>query len=246
MKKLMLLSALAVVASGAFAKVVIKEDRHYVTPIEWGLASPLQLPFTVPYSAWRVWGLRFDAVLARSYDVYGLDAGLVGLTYDEFAGIQATAFNWVGGSAYGIQFGAAGNVTQGESAGVQLAIGANYAPEQYDGIQLAGLFNMNGIFRGVQAALVNSNSGVSSGLQLGLWNTADNEFTGGSIGFVNYSENMVGAQFGFINYAVQAGTGLQVGVFNAAGAYKGVQIGLLNVINDGERPYICPLVNARF
>ena len=49
MKKLLVLSALAVMASGAFAKTVIKEERHYVTPIEWGLASPLQLPCTVPY-----------------------------------------------------------------------------------------------------------------------------------------------------------------------------------------------------
>ncbi|MBQ8125674.1 MAG: hypothetical protein IJ173_07280 [Kiritimatiellae bacterium] len=246
MKKLMLLSALAVVASGAFAKVVIKEDRHYVTPIEWGIASPLQLPFTTPYSAWRVWGLRLDAVLARSLDVYGIDAGLVGLTYDTAAGLQATAFNWVGGGAYGIQAGAVGNVTQGESAGIQIAGGANYAPEQFDGIQLAGLFNMNGIFRGIQAAALNSNAGVSGGLQLGVWNIADNEFTGASLGCVNYAENMVGVQIGVLNYAVQSGEGLQVGVFNAAGTYTGLQIGVLNLINDGERPYIFPFANARF
>jgi hypothetical protein len=245
MKKLLVLSALAVMASGAFAKTVIKEERHYVTPIEWGLASPLQLPFTVPYSAWRVWGVRLDAVLARSYDVYGIDGGLVGLTYGDFAGIQAAAFNWVGDSAYGIQLGGVGNVAKGAAGGIQFAGLANYNPEAMVGIQAAGLFNANGVFYGLQIALGNVATG-GGGLQLGVWNRTDNEFTGGSLGLVNYAENMTGLQFGFINYAVQTGEGLQLGVFNAAGQFEGLQIGFLNLINDGETPYIFPFANARF
>ena len=246
MEKLLVLSALAVMASGAFAKTVIKEDRHYVTPIEWGLASPLQLPCTVPYSAWRVCGIRLDAVLARSYDVYGLDAGVVGLTYDDFAGIQAAAFNWVGGDAYGIQLAGVGNVVQGEAVGIQAALGANYNPGEMMGVQAGGLFNLNGALAGLQLGTVNVTTGVGVGLQLGVWNQADSEFTGGSIGLVNYAENAVGVQIGFVNYAVQTGEGLQLGVFNAAGKYEGLQIGLFNLINDGETPYILPLANARF
>jgi hypothetical protein len=245
MKKLLVLSALAVMASGAFAKTVINEERHDVTPIEWGLASPLQLPCTVPYSAWRVWGVRFDAVLARSLDVYGIDGGLVGLTYRDFAGIQAAAFNWVGDSAYGIQFGAFGNVAKGEAGGVQLAGFVNDNAGEMFGIQAAGLVNANGVFYGLQIASANVATG-GCGLQLGIWNRTENEFTGGSLGFVNYTENMTGVQFGFINYAVQTGEGLQLGVFNAAGQYEGLQIGLLNLINDGETPYIFPFANARF
>ena len=246
MKKLLVLSALAVMASGAFAKTVIKEERHYVTPIEWGLASPLQLPFTVPYSAWRVWGVRLDAVLARSLDVYGIDGGLVGLTYGDFAGVQAAAFNWVGDSAYGLQLGVIGNVAKGPAGGLQLAGFANYNPEVLAGIQAAGLVNVNGGFYGLQVAPANVTTGVGVGLQLGVWNRTDNEFTGGSVGLVNYAENMTGMQLGFINYAVQTGEGLQLGVFNAAGQYEGLQIGFLNLINDGEAPYVLPFANARF
>lgn len=246
MKKLIVLSALVAAAGGAFAKTVIKEEAHYVTPIEWGLASPLQLPCTVPYSSWRVWGLRLDAVFSRSLDVYGLDAGAVGMTYDDFAGVQGAAFNWVGGDAYGVQFGGVGNVVKGTAAGIQLACGANYSSGEMLGVQAGGLFNLNGVFCGLQLAAVNRNVNSGCGLQLGVWNTAENDFVGGSFGIINYSENMTGLQVGFVNYAVQAGEGLQVGVFNAAGKYCGLQLGLLNLVNDGERPYIAPFVNARF
>ena len=57
---------------------------------------------------------------------------------------------------------------------------------------------------------------------------------------------MTGLQIGLINYAVQTGEGLQLGVFNAAGQFEGLQIGFLNLINDGEAPYVLPFANARF
>ena len=214
-----------------------------MTPIEWGLASPLQLPFTVPYSAWRVWGVRLDAVLARSLDVYGIDGGLVGLTYGDFAGVQAAAFNWVGDSAYGLQLGVIGNVAKGPAGGLQLAGFANYIPEALAGIQAAGLVNVNGGFYGLQVAPANVTTGVGVGLQLGVWNRTDNEFTGGSVGLVNYAENMTGMQLGFNKEGFEQ---TLLGVFNAAGQFEGLQIGFLNLINDGKAPYVLPFANARF
>jgi hypothetical protein len=43
----------------------------------------------------------------------------------------------------------------------------------------------------------------------------------------------------------EKGRGIQIGVFNAATKFQGIQIGLLNVIGDGAVP-IFPVINANF
>ena len=56
------------------------------------------------------------------------------------------------------------------------------------------------------------------------------------------SENLGGAQVGLFNFA--GGGGLQIGLFNRVhGDWRGVQIGVVNWIDDG---WILPLVNWRF
>ena len=48
-----------------------------------------------------------------------------------------------------------------------------------------------------------------------------------------------------MNVVPEKGRGLQLGLFNAATEFQGVQVGLLNIIGDGAVP-IFPVINANF
>lgn len=244
MKRLLVACSLALVAHGAFAANVIADERHYVTPIEIDLASPLQVPFTVPYSAWRVWGFRFDLAYGRSQCVYGLDVGVSGYLYEDLYGVQATALNWVNGDVAGVQLGAVGNMVRGDVAGVQLGGFLNLDHGEMAGVQL-GLVNYDGVFYGAQFGLLNWDGGISYGWQTGVANINVNEFLGVSVGLVNLTSHAHGLQIGFVNEIDQTGDGVQIGVFNGAKEFKGLQIGLFNVIQNGPLP-IMTIVNANF
>lgn len=244
MKKLLVLGLLGVAVLVARAdKVYTTEERHYVTPIEIALASPLQLPCTVPYSSWRVWGIRADLIYGRSYQVYGIDVGLSGRLYQDMAGIQATAFNWVDGDASGIQLGAIANLVRGDAAGIQAGL-VNLDHGSLAGVQ-CGLVNYDSVFYGVQFGLVNWDGGISYGWQVAPVNVTDNEFHGVSDGLVNVAERMHGFQIGMFNTILSEGDGVQIGLFNSANNFEGVQLGLLNIIQNGALP-IMAFLNANF
>jgi hypothetical protein len=77
---------------------------------------------------------------------------------------------------------------------------------------------------------VNGSTGDSKGLSLGLWNYSQN-YKGVHWAFVNYSSELfVGVQLGAVNVAKEM-HGLQWGTVNYAETLKGVQIGLLNIVD---------------
>lgn len=244
MKKLLAAFSVGLVAYGAFADARFSEEKHYITPIEIDLASPLQVPFTCPYSAWRVWGFRFDLIYGRSQTVRGFDVGLAGLLYGEMYGIQATAFNWVESDVYGIELGLVSNYVRGDAGGVQFSIFANQDKGVFGGAQ-AALCNVDGGFYGAQLGLLNWNSGISYGWQVGFANINDNEFHGVTTGIVNLSSRAHGLMVGLVNEVDRYGDGVMIGLFNGAREFSGLQIGLFNVIQTGPLP-IMTLVNANF
>ncbi len=94
--------------------------------------------------------------------------------------------------------------------------------------------------RAIALGLVNGSFGDSVGASFGILNYAEN-YKGVHFGFINCtSGKFSGAQagwllgFGGINYAGQL-TGLQLGLVNyAETAENGIQIGIINVINQTE------------
>lgn len=89
-----------------------------------------------------------------------------------------------------------------------------------------------------QLGFINGSTGDSAGVQWfvllpTIYNYAET-FTGAQIGLVNYADDVTGLQWGAVNIAKEM-TGLQLGLVNwAESADSGVQIGLVNVIEDNE------------
>ena len=241
MKKLMYaVSTALILSSSAFAQESsLSPEEHWITPLEIGIASPIQFPSP----AWIVDGIRFDLFYGDSYEVNGLDLGLVGRTRKDFRGIALNAFNWYDGPSWGVQLGALANVSLNNVYSLQFAGIANYVYNEMRGVQLA-LVNQNGPFYGVQLGAVNWNRGVSYGVQIGVANANINEFNGASIGLVNWADRSSGASIGVVNVA-KNGSGLQLGVFNSAETFEGLQIGVLNINQNGALPIMC-IVNANF
>lgn len=240
MKKLMYaVSTALILSSSAFAQEAMAPESHWYTPLEIGIASPIQLP----PASWIVGGVRLDLFYGDSYELYGIDLGLVGRTRKDFWGIALNGVNWNDGNAYGVQLGALANSSLSSVYGVQLASVVNYVYNEMRGVQLA-FVNQNGPFYGLQFGALNWNRGISYGGQIGLVNSDVNEFNGASIGLINYAVRSSGAQIGVVNVSF-AGEGLQLGVFNAAESFEGVQIGVLNIIQKGAMPIMC-IVNANF
>ncbi len=211
------------------------------TLLEVSLATPVQLPS----ADWTVKGLRLNLIYGESFGMYGLDLGLVGYTRDSGAGLSVyPGVNWTENDYTGLQLAGLSNVTCGNGAGLSLSGIVNYTRGRYTGGQIA-LINYDGEFLGAQIGGFNYDKGVCWGFQLGLANAAVNEYHGWSFGLVNYAERLYGFQFGGVNIAAENGRGIQLGLFNCAENFIGMQIGLLNIIGNGDLP-IMPILNARF
>lgn len=96
------------------------------------------------------------------------------------------------------------NGSTGDSKGFQYGLIINYA-ENYKGVMWGTVNYVKGDFTGWQSAFVNYTAGTATGLQSG---------------FVNYAGTLRGLQWGFFNYA--------------AACDNGVQLGLVNVIDQND------------
>jgi hypothetical protein len=91
----------------------------------------------------------------------------------------------------------------------------NVVREEFDGVSL-GLFNQAGSVAGIQAGLLFNNVRHDlSGFQLGLFNVADDV------------------------------AGIQVGLINRTVSMRGLQIGVVNIIEDGPIGFF-PIINGAF
>lgn len=242
MKKLLVLSLLALCTAPVFAELVDANTRYGATPVQVSFWSPLHLPAHDR----EVSGLRFNLLYGRSKTVRGVDLGLCGSVFTgDMKGLELSMFNLVDGSVSGVQFaGLANNVARGLS-GVQFATILNATGADSAGLQLA-LVNHDNAFTGAQIGLVNWSIADVEGFGLGIANVYRNDFTGCSMGLVNYANGRLsGAQIGLINQIRMSSTGLQLGLFNAAQNHVGAQIGLMNLNIHGALTFF-PFVNVNF
>ena len=185
-----------------------------------------------------VLGLRLGIFSAENRNVYGFDfCTLLGRSLGDEYALQAGLFNLVDGSTGGLQAGLS-NVSLDALYGIQTAGFANVAGGETPsyGLQAAGLVNRAGDFYGAQVGCLNAADYVA-GLQVGVANMGFDR-SGPKAGDVH------GVQVGVVN-ACNSGAGLQVGLWNNARTFAGVQIGLVNVIEDHDLPFM-PIVNAGF
>ena len=116
------------------------------------------------------------------------------------------------------------------------------------GIEIGGLMNLNeGEVRGFQlSGITNVNKEQSSGLLLtGVTNICIDSSSGVLIsGILNYTKNASkGILLSTINVAKNEFTGFQLGVVNYAQKLRGVQLGVINVVDDGENAIPIGLIN---
>ena len=115
------------------------------------------------------------------------------------------------------------------------------------GLRLNILYGKNNNVSGIDWGLVNSTTGKQVGLQMGVINLVDNGFLGLQSGFVNFTDSKFeGLQWGFVNYHRGKVSGVQFGFINYAGSMYGLQIGLINIIQQGGAFPFFPIVNWSF
>ena len=122
-----------------------------------------------------------------------------------------------------------------------LELGFGNQTKAVDGVQLGIIYSQTDKLQGVQIGLINSTKeeiGVQFGLvnitengigfQEGLVNIAQN-FKGEQYGCINWtSEDLIGLQFGLLDVIKGTGKGAQIGVVNYAGEFRGLQLGVVN------------------
>lgn len=101
--------------------------------------------------------------------------------------------------------------------------------QRMDAIQLNLVNKVDAEFAGISAGLF-SQMGSVAGVQAGLFNSVQYDLNGFQLGLFNNADNAMGIQFGLINRAV---------------TLRGIQIGLVNLIEEGPVTFF-PILNAAF
>ena len=146
-----------------------------------------------------------------------------------------------------IQIGISGPSCQifGEETAVT-GLRLNLAASRNDtvtGIDL-GLISLGDDIRGIRLNLFNTSDWHFSGLEAGICNR-EAAFSGLAVGLFNAVDgDASGILVGAFNKA-SVMTGLQIGLFNQATSLRGVQIGLINLVDDGPLTFF-PIINMAF
>ncbi len=133
-------------------------------------------------------------------------------------------------------------------------------PASYEitGLKLNTIYGFNEHVVGLDLGVYGAGR-VMEAIQVNLINDVTEEISGWQIGAINRSGSLSGLQTGVLNFVdldargLQIGLinraadmdGLQIGLINTCDMLYGVQIGLVNLINDSELPFML-IINARF
>ena len=105
------------------------------------------------------------------------------------------------------------------------------------GFRLSLLYGRCNGFKGLDIGIVGRTDGEFTGLQIGGVNKVDDRFLGGQVGLVNWSSSEV-------REWDKVSTGAQIGGFNYAGSFCGLQEGLVNFTGDRFTGLQSGLVNV--
>jgi hypothetical protein len=103
-----------------------------------------------------------------------------------------------------------------------------------------GVGRVNGDMDGCAVSLVNVHSGTDDGLNAAFVNRINNLDHGANVGFVNVADGYTRVDLGGMN--VSDASSVQLGLLNLTGRITGVQIGFLNVAENGFLP-VFPFFN---
>lgn len=203
----------------------------------------LALSLAIAIHASATWSpIRFEIIGERgpsgwNDSVYGLNIGLIGSRLDKMYGVSVGTLVMVANDVAGVEVGGFFCASKYAKNGIlQVSPVFNEVVEEGEGIQVAACGNRTKDFSGLQIAVFNQSSGSGAGVQLGVINIAGSkEETGWENGtgiptLCDYS----GVQIGFFNSAYNF-TGLQIGAINYVdGDFSGVQIGAVNIVASSD------------
>lgn len=228
--------ALAATLSAFAAEEPIAEEEETGavgwTPIAFGIASPVQLPWGL--AKWDVFGLDLNVLYSDAPKMYGLGiGGLAMTTRDDLIGLQISGLcNWNSKDIYGMRVTAGANISFGEGYGLDVGTFAyRTAPFWGVDIELIGSYEteVNGLQIG---GLLNLAVEKSYGCVIAIGGNMSKVAYGAQVGGIfNFTDELHGAQIGLVNFARECPWGFQ--------------IGLVNIIMDNQIK-VLPIVNGYF
>lgn len=201
------------------------------TPVAFGIASPVQLPWG--HCNWDVFGLDLNLLYSGSAKVYGLGIG----------GLANQTVN----NMYGVEIGGLLNYNRRDVGGVRVTCGANVCMGTVYGVDI-GLFGLRKDVWGLDISAIGSLQDNITGVQIGgLANVARVQSYGWNVAVgVNLSPVAYGWQLAGILNMTEELHGCQLGLVNYADNCEwGFQIGLVNIIMSNKIK-VLPIVNAYF
>lgn len=229
------IAALALAAvSPAFALDNLEVEEEGAvgwTPVAFGLASPVQLPWG--HANWDVFGLGLNALYTGEAKMYGLGIGGLGMyTADDMIGLGISGLM---------------NLNAKDVVGLNVTLGANICQGTVYGMQ-AGAFGYGKDIWGLDVEFLGGMYDNFWGVQIGgLANIVKQQSYGWNVAIgVNIADVAYGWQLAGIFNMAQELHGCQLGVVNFADNCEwGFQIGIVNIIMSNKLK-VLPIVNAYF
>ena len=219
----------AVQSVHAQAEEVVVEESYGWTPIAFGLATPVQLPWGI--NKWDVFGLDLNVFYADAPLMYGWQIACANTVRRELRGIgTGVLFNYCGGDVRGVRVTVGANITRGDTYGLEI-----------------GSVGWHEFVKGVDIEVACCVQHEISGMNLSILGSFTGEQSyGATIGCVNFAPRAYGLQLGFAYNHTDELHGCQIGLVNYARECPwGFQIGLVNIILDNKIK-VLPLVNCYF
>ena len=198
-------------------------------PFQLALWNPVQI---VAHGE-DVHGVRMTILYGRNREVEGLDVSVGFARSQQMTGVQLGALFNGGENMNGVQISGLGGLYYGDVTGVQIGALANVC-KNMTGVQIGAVSGSQSNMTGVQIGVINSAKNMT-GVQIG------GAISNGCIG------NVTGAQIGpWFNTCEGDVAGAQIGgLLNYARSLNGVQIGVINIVEDQWLPFV-PLINFSF
>ena len=224
------LALVAVQSVRAQSEEPVVEESYGWTPVAFGLATPLQLPWG--FDKWDVFGFDFNVFYSQAPLMYGWQVGCANSVGREMIGLSTSGlFNWISGDAIGSSITLGLNRTKGTLYGFDAgSVGWHENVVGCD-IEVVGTWQQN--ITGCNIAVLgNVTRQESCGCTIGgVCNIADKAYGCQLAGVYNQAEELHGCQIGLVNYARECPWGFQ--------------IGLVNIILDNTVK-VLPIVNGYF
>ena len=115
----------------------------------------------------------------------------------------------------------------------------------FDGLDISVFGRATGHANGLQLGVGTIVDGDGIGLQAGGVAFVKGEYTGFQIGGVNFAQKARALQIGLLYNGAEHIEGCQIGLINVTRTMIGFQLGLINVIQDNDVPFM-PVFNCYF